>query len=85
MAKWRISWLYYKSTEGTIPGCTGTILPIPNPICISTTFIVRNNPIYDVVLVHTSQQHNTGVSAPIQSTIGATAQVEPNINTISYT
>jgi hypothetical protein len=44
-----------------------------------------DNPIYDVLLTYTSQQHNTVDSTPIQSTFGTTAQVGRDIDTKLYT
>jgi hypothetical protein len=53
MVEWRTSWTYYESTESFVS------TPIPNLICTLTTATVIDNPICDVLLAHTSQQHNT--------------------------
>jgi hypothetical protein len=45
----------------------------------------RDSPIYDVLLVHTSQQHSTVDIAPMRSTLGTTAQVERDTDTKLYT
>jgi hypothetical protein len=59
--------------------------PIPNPMCISTTPIVIDNPTYNVHLAYKSQQHNTVDIASTRSTLWITAQVGRDTDTKLYT